>query len=69
MISLEKFIEDRMRQSEFQAMMIPRYLNNPDAFIGKNTHTLEQANEFQKEAEKCKATLKFLSEYKKSLNP
>ena len=29
MESLEKFIEKRMKQSEFSAMMIPRYLETP----------------------------------------
>jgi len=65
MESLEKFIEKRMRQSDFSAMMIPRYLKNPDAFLGSKNYTLKQGLEFKKEAKKCKAVLSFLKEYNK----
>jgi len=65
MESLEKFIEKRMRQSEFSAMMIPRYLKNPDAFLGSKNYTMEQSLEFKNEVKKCKAVLKFLREYNK----
>lgn len=41
MESLEKFIEKRMKQSEFSAMMIPRYLETPNAFLGSKDYTLE----------------------------
>lgn len=67
MESLEKFIEKRMRQSDFTAMMIPRYLERPDAFLGKNTQTLQDAEMYKKDAEKCKAVLNFLKEYNKTI--
>lgn len=66
MESLEKFIEKRMQQSEFSAMMIPRYLENPNAFLGSKNYNLEQAEQFKEEAKKCKAVLSFLKEYKKN---
>jgi len=69
MESLEKFIEKRMQQSEFSAMMIPRYLENPNAFLGSKNYTLQQADEFKKEAKKCKAVLTFLKEYNKTKTP
>lgn len=65
MESLEKFIEKRMQQSEFSAMMIPRYLENPNAFLGKNTKTIEDAEKMKKESKKCKAVLDFMREYNK----
>jgi len=65
MESLEKFIEKRMKQAEFSAMMIPRYLENPNAFISSKNYTLNQADEFQKDSKKCKAVLAFLKEYNK----
>jgi hypothetical protein len=65
MEKLEKFIEKRMQQSEFSAMMIPRYLEKPNAFLGSKNYTLEQAEEFKKDAEKCKAVIMFLKEYNK----
>ena len=65
MESLEKFIEQRMQQSKFSAMMIPRYLANPSAFLGSKNYTLEQSEEFKKDAEKCKAVLTFLKDYNK----
>lgn len=34
MVSLEKMIEERARQQEFMAMMIPRWINNKNAWIG-----------------------------------
>lgn len=61
---LEKFFEKRVRQGEFFAMMIPRYLENPDRFMGTKQYTLEQAEAFKKDAEKCRAVLQFLREYK-----
>lgn len=67
MESLEKFIEKRMQQSEFSAMMIPRYLEKPNAFLGSKNYTLEQAEEFKADAEKCKAVMMFLKEYNKLL--
>jgi hypothetical protein len=60
MESLEKFIEKRMQQSEFSAMMIPRYLEKPNAFLGSKNYTLEKAAEFKADAEKCKALMMFL---------
>jgi len=66
MESLEKFIEKRMQQSEFSAMMIPRYLQTPDAFLGTKNFTLKQAEEMKNEAKKRKAVLNFLKEYNKS---
>lgn len=65
MESLEKFIEKRMQQSEFSAMMIPRYLEKPNAFLGSKNYTLEQGKEFEVDAEKCKAVLNFLKLYNK----
>ncbi len=65
MESLEKFIEKRKQQSEFSAMMIPRYLKNPTAFLGSKNYTLDQAEQFKKEAKKCEAVLVFLKEYNK----
>jgi len=62
MESLEKFLETRMRQSQFQAMMIPRYLENPNRFIGKRTPTMEQAAMFEEDAGKCKKCLDILKE-------
>lgn len=67
MEALEKFIEKRMQQSEFSAMMIPRYLERPHAFLGSKNYTLEQAEEFKADAEKCKAVMKFLKDYNKIL--
>ena len=67
MEKLEVFIEKRMRQAEFQAMMIPRYLETPDAFLGSKNYTMEQADEMKKESKKCKAVLEFLKTYNKSL--
>lgn len=66
MESLEKFIEKRMKQCEFSAMMIPRYLETPNAFLGSKNYTLKQAEEFKKEAKKCKAVLSFLNQYNKN---
>lgn len=63
MESLEKFIEARADQSKFMAMMIPRWINTPNAFVGKKQFTLEQAEQFTNEAKKCRAVLKFLAEY------
>lgn len=68
METLEKFIEKRMQQSTFSAMMIPRYLEKPNAFLGSKNFTLEQGREFEEDAKKCKAVLNFLKEYKKN-NP
>ena len=65
MEALEKFIEKRMQQSEFSAMMIPRYLERPNAFLGSKNFTLEQGKEFEDDAKKCKAVLIFLKEYNK----
>lgn len=67
MESIEKFIQRRQGQSEFSAMMIPRYLNNPNAFLGCKTYTLKQADEFEKDAKKCKAILEFLKTYNKRI--
>jgi len=63
MKTVESFLKDRMEQSSFMAMMIPRWISTPNAFVGKNSHTLQDAENFQKDAAKCKATLKFLAEY------
>lgn len=63
MEALEKFIEKRMQQSEFSAMMIPRYLEKPNAFLGSKNFTLEQGKEFEADAKKCKAVLNFLKQY------
>lgn len=65
MESLEKFIEKRMRQSEFSAMMIPRYLETPNVFLGSKDYTLEQAEEFKKDAKKCKFVLELLKIHNK----
>ena len=66
MEALEKFIEKRMQQSEFSAMMIHRYLERPNAFLGSKNFTLEQGKEFEDDAKKCKAVLIFLKEYNKN---
>ena len=66
MESLEIFIKKRMQQSDFSAMMIPRYLKRPAAFLGSKDYTLEQAEMFKKDSEKCKAILEFLTKYNKS---
>lgn len=65
MESLEKFIEKRMNQCSFEAMMIPRYLEDPNAFLGKNTKTLIDAENMKNEAKKCKMVLDFLKIYNK----
>ena len=65
MESLEILLQKRIRQCDFEAMMIPRYLENPNAFIGKNTKTLEDAKKMEKESKKCRAVLKYLKEYRK----
>lgn len=65
MEKLEVFIEKRRRQAEFHAMMIPRYLETPDAFLGSKNYTLKQAEEFKEDAEKCKMVLDFLKAVKK----
>jgi len=65
MESLEKFIEKRMNQCSFEAMMIPRYLEEPNAFLGKNTKTLIDADNMKNEAKKCKMVLDFLKIYNK----
>ena len=65
MEKLEVFIEKRMKQSEFSAMMIPRYLETPNAFLGSKNYTLKQAEEFKEDAEKCKMVLDFLKALKK----
>ena len=61
MESLEKLIEKRMNQSNHMAMMIPRYLENPNAFLGSKNFTLEQAALFKADAQKCKSVLDFLT--------
>ena len=66
MESLEIFIKKRMQQSQFSAMMIPRYLERPNAFLGSKNYTLEQAEIFKKDFQKCKAILEFLTQYNKS---
>lgn len=63
MESLEAFIRKRMNQSDHMGMMIPRYLENPNRFMGKKQYTLEDAVNHQKEAKKCDAVLKFLKQY------
>jgi hypothetical protein len=65
MESIEKFLEKRMHQSEFSAMMIPRYLENPNAFLGSKNYSIEQAEEFKQDAKKCKIILDFLKIYNK----
>ena len=65
METLEKFIEKKMQQCEFSAMMIPRYLEKPNAFLGSKKFTLEEANQHEKEAKKCEAVLIFLKNYNK----
>lgn len=67
MKTIESVLKERQQQSEFMAMMIPRWIENPIAFVGKNSHTLEDAENFKKDAEKCKSTLKFLAEYNKKI--
>lgn len=67
MESLEKFIQKRMHQCDFEAMMIPRYLEEPNAFLGKNTKTLKDAEEMKKEVKKCNAVLNFLRDYNKQI--
>ncbi|MBC7524066.1 MAG: hypothetical protein H7239_06480 [Flavobacterium sp.] len=67
MEALEIFIKKRMQQSEFSAMMIPRYLEKPHAFLGSKNFTLEQGKDFEKDAEKCKAILHFLKDYNKQI--
>ncbi len=69
MESLEIFIKKRMQQSESLAMMIPRYLENPNAFLGSKNYTLKQSEDLKKEAIKCKAVLDFLKVYNKIQAP
>ena len=65
METIEKFLQKRIRQSEFSAMMIPRYLENTNAFLGSKNFTLQQGKIFENDAKKCKAILNFLKDYNK----
>lgn len=67
MEKLEVFIEKRMKQTEYLANMIPKYLETPGAFLGSKNYTMKQADEMKKEAEKCSAVLDFLKSYNKKL--
>jgi len=66
MEKLELFLKNKMDQHNFSAMMIPRYLERPNAFLGSKKFTLKEAEQHKKEAEKCKAVLEFLKQYNKT---
>lgn len=65
MEKLEVFLKKKMEQHKFSAMMIPRYLEKPNAFLGSKKFTLEEADQHKKEAKKCEAVLIFLKNYNK----
>ncbi|MDR6844483.1 hypothetical protein [Flavobacterium granuli] len=66
MEKLEIFLEKRMRQSEHHAMMIRRYNEFPDQFLGSKNYTEQDSIDAQNDSVKCKLALKLLKELKKA---
>lgn len=62
---LIKFLTDRKKQLEQRKIMIPKYLEHPHAFLGKNNFTVEDIARIELEIKECDAALKAIKRIKK----
>ena len=66
MEKIEVFLEKRMRQSAHHSMMIKKYNEFPDQFLGSKNYTEQDSIDAHNDSEKCRLALKLLKEFKKA---
>lgn len=65
MKTLASFLHDRILQLENRLMMIPRYLERPEAFVGKKDYSLDDMPIIQKQIEEAKMALAAVNKFNK----
>lgn len=65
MVTLTAFLFTRIEQLENRLMMIPRYLERPESFVGRKDFSLEDLPKIQLEIEEAKVALAAVQKFKK----
>lgn len=65
-MELKDIIEARLWQLENRKMMIPRYVERPEAFLGKKDFSLNDLPKIDQQINECNTCLEALKNIKKS---
>jgi hypothetical protein len=65
MVDLIKFLQSRVEQQCNRVMMIPRYLERPHAFAGRNDFSLNDIPKIKQDIAECKAAIKAIEQLRK----
>lgn len=64
-MTLMYFLEWRLAQLEQRKMMIPRYVERPEKFVGKKDFSLDDMPKIQIEIEETKVAIKAVKSFRK----
>ncbi|HEX8331902.1 MAG TPA: hypothetical protein VF622_04725 [Segetibacter sp.] len=65
MQSLSTFLNQRIQQLEHRKMMIPRYVERPESFLGKKDFSLSDLPKIEQDLKECKFALWAIESRKK----
>jgi hypothetical protein len=65
MQSLSAYLRERIQQLEHRKMMIPRYVEQPQAFLGKKDFSLDDLPKIEEDLKECRIALCAIESMKK----
>lgn len=65
MQSLTSYLKERIQQLEHRKMMIPRYVERPEAFLGRRDFSLDDLPKIEEDLKECKFALWAIESRKK----